>query len=188
MARWAPGAEDRLRHAALDLFLERGFEAVTATDIAERAGLARRTFFRYFADKREVLFGGSEQLVDAVTEAVRAADTSLAPFETVLDALARVGIQLADIAERASDRRRVIAASAELQERERTKMAAVTAALTDALGERGVDRGHALVLAQVGVALFGGAFARWADSAGALDFATTFRDAVAELRRSIADR
>src|SRR5215471_5784528 len=55
MGRWEPNARGRLEQAALELFLERGFEQATVTEIARRAGLTQRTFFRYFADKREVL-------------------------------------------------------------------------------------------------------------------------------------
>jgi AcrR family transcriptional regulator len=187
MARWDPGAEDRLRQAAMDLFLERGFEAVTATDIAVRAGLTRRTFFRYFTDKREVLFAGSEQLVDAVADAAHAVDARRSPIETVLQALSSVGSALAELSARASDRRTVIAASPDLQERERTKMAAVTAALTAALRQRGIDDSTAHMFGQVGVAVFATAFGRWVDSAGRADFAETFQQTVAELRSAMAD-
>jgi AcrR family transcriptional regulator len=155
----------------MDLFLERGFEAVTATDIAVRAGLTRRTFFRHFTDKREVLFAGSDQLVDAVGDAVHAVDATRSPIDTVLQALSSVGGALAELSERASDRRTIIAASPELQERERTKMAAVTAALTAALRERGIDDSTAHMLGQVGVAVFATAFGRWVDSAGKAEVA-----------------
>ncbi|MDT5080334.1 MAG: hypothetical protein QOJ80_4971 [Mycobacterium sp.] len=187
MARWDPGAEDRLRQAAMDLFLERGFEAVTATDIAVRAGLTRRTFFRHFTDKREVLFAGSDQLVDAVGDAVHAVDATRSPIDTVLQALSSVGGALAELSERASDRRTIIAASPELQERERTKMAAVTAALTAALRQRGIDGSTAHLLGQVGAAVFATAFGRWVDSAGQADFAEFFQQAIAELRSAMTD-
>jgi AcrR family transcriptional regulator len=185
MARWDPGAQDRLRQAALDLFVERGFENVTATEIAERAGLTRRTFFRYFADKREVLFAGSEQLPAAVAEAVHAVDDTVSPMETVLQALSTLGVRLAEISDRARDRRSVIAASPELQERNRTKLAALTTALADALRERGVEDSQANLLAQVGVAIFYGAFERWVDQAGGDDFPRVFSEAVAEVRSTL---
>jgi AcrR family transcriptional regulator len=62
MGRWEPDARGRLEQAALDLYQDRGFEQTTVTEIAERAGLTERTFFRYFADKREVVFGGQDML------------------------------------------------------------------------------------------------------------------------------
>ena len=125
MARWEPGAEERLCRAALDLYLERGFDDVTVAEITERAGLTRRTFFRYFTDKREVLFGGAAQLPGIVTRAVREVDEGPAPFEVVLAALRSVGAVIVEHATRTRERRRVIAASPELQERERTKQAAI---------------------------------------------------------------
>src|SRR5579875_985115 len=91
MARWEPGARERLRRAAMELYLDRGFENVSVAEITERAGLGRRTFFRYFADKREVLFAGSEQLPVAIIAAVRDADARAAPLEVALDALRSVG-------------------------------------------------------------------------------------------------
>ena len=74
MVRWDPGTEERLRRAALELFAEHGYDEVTVTQIAERAGITRRSYFRYFPDKREVLFGGSDQLPVALAEAIRAVD------------------------------------------------------------------------------------------------------------------
>ena len=62
MGRWEPGARGRLARVALELYAERGFEQTTVEDIAERAGVTERTFFRHFADKREVLFDGSAVL------------------------------------------------------------------------------------------------------------------------------
>ena len=59
MSRWEPDARGRLEKAALALYGERGFENTTVAEIADRAGLTERTFFRYFTDKREVLFAGA---------------------------------------------------------------------------------------------------------------------------------
>lgn len=186
MARWDPGARDRLRRAALELYLERGFEDVPVVEIAERAGLTRRTFFRYFADKREVLFAGSERLPGAVADAFRDADGDLSAFDAVLHALTVVGAALIEYGGNARERRAVIAASPELQERERTKLAGVTAALADALRERGVADTGAQLLAQVGVAIFRTAFDRWIDHDGRADFRCCFGAVTAELRTALA--
>src|SRR6185312_8615863 len=83
MSRWEPNARGRLEQAALDLYGERGFEQTTVAEIAERAGLTERTFFRYFADKREVLFGGSDEVRDALVEAVAAAPEPASPLAAV---------------------------------------------------------------------------------------------------------
>src|ERR1700756_5669070 len=121
MPRWEQGAEDRLREAALALFLEHGYENVTVAQITERAGLTRRTFSRYFTDKRDVLFAGSEQLPTVLADAVRGADAALPPFAALLAGLTAAGELLAGRVSYAAQRRAVVAASSELQERERTK-------------------------------------------------------------------
>lgn len=59
MARWESDSRGRLEQAALALYGERRFEQTTVAEIAKRAGLTERTYFRYFADKREVLFWGA---------------------------------------------------------------------------------------------------------------------------------
>lgn len=183
MARWDPGASNRLRNAALDLSLERGFENVTATDIAVRAGLTRRTFFRYFSDTREVFFAGAEQLPGMLTQLVESADPSLAPFETALDALTRLGGLLTQHAERTQDRRAVIASSPELLERERTKNAALASALADGLSARGSD--NAELLASIAVSIFATAFGRWVDDAGCPSFPEVLEYAMVKVRSSI---
>ena len=163
MPRWDPCAEDRLREAALELFLEHGYENVTVAQITERAGLARRSFSRYFTDKRDVLFAGSERLPAVLARSVRNADSTLSSFEALLTALVDVAGVLADQAPLAAQRRAVVRASPELQERGRTKFAAVTDAVADALRDRGTAESEATLLAQVGVAIFRTAFERWTD-------------------------
>ncbi len=186
MPRWDPRAEDRLRDAALELYLEHGYENVTVAQITERAGLTRRTFSRYFTDKRDVLFAGSQQLPAALADAVRRADGALPPFGALLAALADTGDLLASRVSHAAQRRAVIGASPELQERERTKLAAVTDALAEALQQRGVAESGAKLLARVGVAIFQAAFERWADRPEQAGFSACVHEAAAELASSVA--
>src|ERR1700722_7023080 len=109
MPRWDADAEERLRAAAIELYLELGYENVTVAQIAERAGLTRRTFSRYFADKRDVLFAGSDQLPPALATAVLDADSALSPYAALVTALASVGAELADlVAPLAAQRRAVV--------------------------------------------------------------------------------
>jgi AcrR family transcriptional regulator len=186
MPRWDPEAEERLRVAAIELYLELGYENVTVAQIAERAGLTRRTFSRYFADKRDVLFAGSEQLPPALAEALGRADPEMAPFDALLTALTEVGGDLADrVAPHAAQRRAVIAASPELQERGRTKFADVTSALVTALLKRGVEPSTARLLANVGVALFQSGFDRWVSDQGS-GLAQRIREAAGELAAAAA--
>ena len=141
MPRWDAQAEERLRTAAIELFLELGYENVTVAQIADRAGLTRRTFSRYFTDKRDVLFAGSERLPGLLAEALSRADPELTPFEALLTALADVGAVLgAQVASHAVQRREVIARSPELQERGRTKFAAIADALAAELVRRAASR------------------------------------------------
>lgn len=180
MARWQSGAEQRLRQAALELFHEHGFDNVTVTQIAERAGLTRRSFFRYFADKREVLFAGSEQLPIAIAAAIRAVPPTVSPLAAVLDALADIGAQLVESVDGIAERRVVIDASPELRERERTKAAAITAAIREALAERQVDTAE--LLAQVATITFQDAFAQWVRQGGELPFAACLDKVTGTLR------
>jgi AcrR family transcriptional regulator len=181
MPRWDPRAKDRLRDAALELYLEYGYENVTVAQITGRAGLTRRTFSRYFTDKRDVLFAGSEQLPVALADAVRHADDALPPFGALLAALVDIGELLAGRVPHAAQRRAVIKASPELQERERTKFAAVTDALAGALQQRGAAESRARLLAHVGAAIFQTAFERWTDQPEHADFSACVREATTEL-------
>ncbi|GGM96930.1 TetR/AcrR family transcriptional regulator [Streptomyces fuscichromogenes] len=181
MPRWDPRAEDRLREAALELFLEYGYENVTVAEITERAGLTRRSFSRYFTDKRDVLFAESEQLPVALAGSVRRADAALSPFEALLAALLDIAGALADQAPLAAQRRAVVRASPELQERGRTKFADVTAAVAGALRDRGTAESQATLLAEVGVAIFRTAFDRWTDQPDGVGLPVRIREAAAEL-------
>src|ERR1700728_3992537 len=118
MARWEPNAAERLERAALALFLERGYDATTVAGIADRAGLTKSTFFRHYADKREVLFGGQDQLADLFADAIRAAPAEATPADclaAVLDAAAPAFVP--ERHDLALQRRSAIAANSDLQER-----------------------------------------------------------------------
>ncbi|MEV4051009.1 TetR family transcriptional regulator [Amycolatopsis sp. NPDC049688] len=184
MARWDPGTADRLRKAALELYAEHGYDAVTITQIAERAGITRRTYFRYFPDKREVLFAGAEQLPPAVAEAVLAAEEGESPLRTTLAALADVGTRITQVVDPSPERRAIIAASPELRERERSKTAAITTAIRSGLEQRGTDPDLAKAAAQVATIVFGTAFDRWIDAAGKQDFPACLETAAATVREA----
>ncbi|WP_031469846.1 TetR/AcrR family transcriptional regulator [Sciscionella sediminilitoris] len=186
MPRWMPRAKERLRDAAIELSLEHGYENVTVSEITDRAGLTRRTFSRYFTDKRDVLFAGSEQLAEAVGATVRTVDADLAPWEATVAALRDVGDQLVQLVPTASGRRVVIQTSADLQERERTKYALIATELTRALRERGAPEHAAEVLAEVGVTAFRAAFNRWLDAPAGKPFSALFDDVTVELAASLS--
>lgn len=161
MGRWQPDAQERMAQAAMELFAERGFTQTTAGDIAERAGVTERTFFRYFADKREVLFVGSELMTSAAHDATLAAATDAAPFDAALAGMTAVADLLEDRHERAVRRARLIADNPTLQERELLKMASVTEATAEALRARGATEPAASLAAQSAVTAFQIAFTHW---------------------------
>jgi len=162
MVRWEPGARERLQRAALDLFASQGFEQTTAQQIAVAAGLTERTFFRHFADKREVLFDGQDQFVTAFLAGLDKVPPGAAPLELVAAAL-RSAADLFPDERRAYARLRqnVIDQNPALLERERHKLAYVGTAVADALRARGIDDLRAALAAQSGTAVFGIAFALW---------------------------
>lgn len=163
MGRWQPDARGRLALAAMQLYAERGYEQTTVADIAEHAGLSARTFFRHFTDKREVLFAGSDLLGARLAEAVAAQPAGVAPLVAVARALDAVAELIGDDHDWSRTRRDVIAATAELQERERSKMAAWASVLAHGLVARGVDEAAAVLAAESGVAVFRVAFEDWVD-------------------------
>ena len=112
MSRWEPNARGRLEQAALELFAERGFEQTTVEDIATRAGLTKRTFFRYFSDKREVLFGGGDEFKQRFVDALAGAPASAAPIEVIAISLETVASAFRDRHQFARRRQAVIAANA----------------------------------------------------------------------------
>ena len=159
MVRWEPNARGRLGQAAFELFTERGFEQVTVAEIAERAGLTERTFFRYFADKREVLFAGAEGFQDLFVSGVAGAPDSAAPIDAVAGALYAAAAMFMAHADGVRRRSAIIAAHPDLRERELVKLATVAAAVADALRRRGVTDPAAALTAEAGLAVFRIAFA-----------------------------
>ena len=161
MARWEPGTRARLQAAALELYVTQGFEQTTVEEIARAVGLTERTFFRHFADKREVLFAGSSELEALFVDTVAAAPESASPMQAVAAALERASSWFVDRRTFARARQAVISSHSALTERELTKMARLATALAQALRERGVEEPAASLTAEAGVAVFRVAFERW---------------------------
>jgi AcrR family transcriptional regulator len=170
----------------MELYAERGYEQTTVAEIAQRAGLTARTFFRYFADKREVLFAGSEALGEQLDTVLAAAPASATPLAAVAEALGAVAETIGQDRDFSRRRQAVIAANAELQERELIKLAGWSAALAGGLVRRGVDEPTASLAAQTGVAAFRVAFERWLADPGDRSLADTLRDSFDQLSAVIA--
>jgi AcrR family transcriptional regulator len=182
MGRWEPDAVGRLQQAALALYGERGFENTTVAEIAEHAGLTKRTFFRYFADKREVLFLGSEALEELFVTEVAEAPESAAPLDAVAAALDAAAAMFEQRREFAARRQQIIAANPELQERELIKLASLAGAVAKALRVRGVDDPAAILTAEAGITVFRVAFERWVDEANRQPLQRLVRESLDELR------
>ena len=182
MVRWEPGSQSRLAQAALELYGERGFDQTTVAEIAERAGLTERTFFRHFSDKREVLFSGAQALQDLLVNAVIEAPSSSTPLDAVSLALAAAGRLFDERREFSTQRQRIIEGSAELRERELIKLASLAAALADALRRRGVSDPTAALTGEVAIAIFKISFEQWVSSKDSPDLPQIIRDSLDQLR------
>ena len=174
MGRWEPNARGRLAQAAMALYLEQGFEQTTVAEIARQAGLTERTFFRHFADKREVLFYGMEMLRGLLTRAVADAPPSATAMEAVGAALEAAGALLQE--------------NPELRERELVKLAAMASAVAGALRDRGIPEPAASLAAETGIAVFKVAFTRWTSEPGQPDLPGIIHESMEELRGVLADR
>jgi AcrR family transcriptional regulator len=164
MGRWEPGARERLVVAAVDLFTEQGYDATTVTQIAERAGLTRSTFFRHFSDKRELLVAGQETLSALLAEGIAEAPRDASPLEAVTAGLERASTAMGPANRDLGPRiKAAVAASTELQERDALKSVGMAAAMTDALVARGVPDATAHLAAELGVLAFKRGYARWSE-------------------------
>jgi AcrR family transcriptional regulator len=166
MGRWEPNARGRLEQAAMELFHERGYARTTVEEIAARAGLTERTFFRYFADKREVLFWGAGALEKLIVDAIAGAPEKAAPIDVVTVALEATAPLFEERHGYARVRSALIAAHAELQERELIKLASLASAIAESLRKRGAAGPAASLAAEAGIAIFKIAFESWVNGTG----------------------
>jgi AcrR family transcriptional regulator len=182
VARWEPDAVERLVRAAIELFTEHGYDRTTVAEIAARAGLTKSTFFRHSPDKREILFLGQDLMHQQLATGIAGAPAAATPLGMVaggLDALAV--IFSAERRDFAVQRREVIAANPELQEREALKGRSSARVISDALRARGVDDPAAMVAGQLGALAIGRAYTRWSEPGNQEDFGPIARDALGEL-------
>jgi AcrR family transcriptional regulator len=188
MGRWQPDARGRLLKAALELYGERGYERTTVAEIAARAGLTERTFFRHFADKREVLFAGFETLSGLIAEAVAAAPAGVPPIDVAAAGVRAAGEMIQEGGDLPRRRAAIVAGSAELQERELIKLASLTAVLAEQLRRRGIAEPAASLAAEAGVAAFKTGFQRWLDDEPGRDLVALIDESLDELRAVAAGR
>ena len=182
MSRWKPDAQGRLIKAAITLFDEQGYDATTIAEIAAAAGLTKRTFFRHFSDKREVLFDGSRELQARWVAGIESAPPDAAPMAAVSAGLHEVAELFADRHSLARMRSRIIAANPELQERELIKLQSLASAIKAALADRGLPANAAILAAQSGVTVFHVAFAHWVEQDDPAAFRRLIDESLQELR------
>jgi AcrR family transcriptional regulator len=178
---------ERLQQAALELCHDRGYDRTTTSEIAARAGVTERTFFRYFPDKREVLFDGEAKLRLALTTAIAKASDELGPLETLIAAFRSIEKMLEDNRPFAEPRHHVIVNTPALHERELAKIASLTEALASALRYRGVNNRLAMLAARTGMTAFGHAALSWFEDP-ALGFGGHLDQAFRELQSLIVGK
>ena len=161
MPRNGEEVRKRLQWAALELYRERGYEETTAAEIAAKAGVTERTFFRHFPDKREVLFNGDAAFIEVLTTAVRNAPEALGPWDTLFLAFNSVKQMFVENRPFTEPRQRVIASSPALQERAMAKTRSLIAAVASALCERGLTVPQANLAAQMGMATLSHGVSAW---------------------------
>jgi AcrR family transcriptional regulator len=188
MARWEPDAAGRLGAAALELYVARGYEQTTVAEIAERAGVTARTFFRHFADKREVLFAGGALLETTMLAALAEAPPDLTALDAAATALDAAAVWVGRDHEHSQLRQSVLMANAELRERELIKMARLGDALTRGLVERNIDATEARVAAETAIAVFRVGFEQWVDGPATADLGQVLRDTLARFRALASDQ
>jgi AcrR family transcriptional regulator len=160
MPRWEQGSADRLVKAALELFEEQGFESTSVVEIADRARVTTRTFFRYFPDKREVLFGESDRIRTALVQAILDAPDVTEPLQVVTAILAKFDWSASGV-ELQRRRHAVIAANSGLLERDLIKKNGIAIEFIEALRRRGVEEDAARLATRVGIQVFDTAYAQW---------------------------
>ncbi|GAA2503756.1 TetR/AcrR family transcriptional regulator [Winogradskya humida] len=162
MARWQPDARERLEKAALELFTEQGFAETTVPQITARAGLTTRTYFRHFADKREVLFAGEDEYPAKVARMVAEAPPGLTAMALIAHGLHTMAATAFEGQRaRLKARQAVVQSDEGLRERELRKLSAMWEAITDGFQTRGFDNLTATVAARIAVTAFNVAIERW---------------------------
>lgn len=150
--------------AAVDLFADQGYDATTVTEIAERAGVTKSTFFRHFPDKRELLVAGQEALSTLLAEGITAAPADASPLAAVASGLENAATAFGEVTRQIAPRlAAAVASSAELQERDALKSVSMAAAMTQALVERGVPEMTAALAGELGTLAMKKGFATWSD-------------------------
>lgn len=188
MGRWEPNSRGRLAKAAVELFAAQGFEQTTGAQIAARAGMHERSFFRLFPDKREVFFYAVETAQREAIEAIADAPEGVAPIDAVAAALEQRCEIIQQHPEAALTRHNLVSANAELAERDLSKHAELADGMAEALGERGTPEPVAKLIAHTAVVVFRVSFDRWIADPKRQNLSAMFRDGLSELASVLDSR
>ncbi|TIH40340.1 TetR/AcrR family transcriptional regulator [Subtercola vilae] len=188
MSRWQPDARERLERAALELFADQGFGETTVPQITARAGLTTRTFFRHFADKKEVLFANEIDVPALAAQMIAAAPAELTPMQIISGGLEAVAAaQFSSGVDYVVARKAVIESDEGLRERELHKQSALASAIAQSFVARGVDELEATLTAHLTVTVFSVSIGRWLDQNGAVPLPELLHETLAALRGIMVD-
>jgi AcrR family transcriptional regulator len=186
VSRWRPGARERLQQAALELFAEQGFAATTVPEITARAGLTTRTFFRHFADKREVLYADDAEVPGLVARMMAEALPSADPLTLIVEGLRTVAETRFEPRKAALRARRdLVRSDGRLQERDLHKRAVMSEAIQDGFRARGVEPARAALLAETCVTLISVSLTEWLEDGGDRTLYAIILDTLETLRAAL---
>jgi AcrR family transcriptional regulator len=184
MPRWEEGSETRMKQAAMELFDEQGFEATSAVQIAERARVTTRTFFRYFPDKEEILFADADLLKEVLVGELLQTPDLTQPLQAVIRTLTGYDWESLGSREALYRRSRMIAANPRLLERDLIKQHQMADGFRRALCERGIDPDIAELAASTGSQIFRTAYRKWLEGQDDTDL-TTLTETVLSLLTTV---
>ncbi|MEN0102035.1 MAG: helix-turn-helix domain-containing protein [Curtobacterium sp.] len=162
MARWQPGTRERLQATALRLFQEQGYDRTTVAEIAAATDVTERTFFRHFADKREVIFAGQDDFLAMFIDPIADAPADAPPFALIARSLDSAGHFFPEERRPFSRiRQTIIDSEPSLGERELAKLATLKVRLGEVLRDRGIGEPAATLAAETGVTVFHLSFQQW---------------------------
>ncbi|ONI60729.1 TetR family transcriptional regulator [Leifsonia sp. ALI-44-B] len=188
MSRWQPDARGRLERAALELFARQGFAETTVPEITAEAGLTTRTFFRHFADKREVLFAAEAGLPPFIAQLMAEAPAELGPYDTLTHSLETVAATRFDgLLDYLIARRAVIRSDAGLRERELRKQEVLAEAIEQGFLARGVDEATSSLVGRMAAVVFNVSLDRWLDLGGSRTLLDLMREHLAITRATFGE-
>ena len=180
---------DALSAAALELFLKHGFEAVTVEEIAQAAGLSRRTFFRYYKSKEDVMVEHLDRDGERLLTELAARPLDEPPLLAIRNALIpaiEYGLQEPDLVRDATRLlRETNALRRALMERRNRLEERIAALMIQRLGTTGEDN-TPMLLAFLTRALSDTAFNAWYDHETD-DIPRLVDDLISRLRVIVAD-